>query len=180
MRGRQRAVTAFSCALVVSMLASAADALKLNVKLGLWEVTTTGKSEGAVPEELLARLTPERRERMIAAMKASGGKSHTSKRCVTAAQLAQSFGAEGKENDTCQRTVVSNSATEMNVHTECSTGDGKRTSNARFHADNSETVTGKVNIVMTHGGKSMTFDSDVHAKWLSASCGDLKDDSSAN
>ncbi len=36
-------------------------------------------------------------------------------------------------------------------------------------------MTGKINVVVTSSGKTMTVDSTVHGKWLSSSCGAVKD-----
>jgi hypothetical protein len=36
-------------------------------------------------------------------------------------------------------------------------------------------MNGKINVVVTSSGKTMTVDSTVQGKWLSASCGTVKD-----
>ncbi len=60
----------------------------LNVKLGLWEVTSTTNVSGMppIPDDVLARMTPEQRARMEAAMKARSGegpKTTVRKECIT-------------------------------------------------------------------------------------------------
>ena len=49
------------------LLAHAADSIKLNVKPGLWEFSSAGQANGMppIPDEALARLTPEQRARCL-------------------------------------------------------------------------------------------------------------------
>ena len=74
-------------ALTITLLAHAQDTVKLNVKLGLWEVTTSGKPLGQLPEEMLQRIPPERRQQVIASMQAAMTKPETHQQCLTAAKL---------------------------------------------------------------------------------------------
>src|SRR5665213_1918902 len=55
------------------LFAEAAEPIKLNVKPGLWEIASEGQINGAPPisDDMLARLTPEQREKFQAAMQAS-------------------------------------------------------------------------------------------------------------
>jgi hypothetical protein len=74
-----------------ALIAYAGDVgVKLNVKLGLWEVTTSGKT-GDIPEQMLAQIPPERRAQMIAAIKASANRTRTYRQCMTAEKLAKGF-----------------------------------------------------------------------------------------
>src|SRR5690349_17314466 len=73
------------------LLAHAGDAVKLDVKLGLWEVKTQGKAGGKIPDEMLQRVPPERREQMIAAMRAAAERPTTARQCLTADKLAKGF-----------------------------------------------------------------------------------------
>ena len=68
---------AILCALGASaaamVLASAADTPQLNVKLGLWEISTHPQVSGQLPitDEQLQRLPPEQRAKFEAAMQAA-------------------------------------------------------------------------------------------------------------
>src|SRR5713226_7911176 len=73
----------------------------LNVKVGLWQITSTTAISGhlpGVPPETLARMTPEQRARYEAAMqKATQGQTTTRKHCVTQKDLDKDpFGEEKK------------------------------------------------------------------------------------
>ena len=78
--------------------ALAADSVQpLDVKLGLWESTTTTEHSGAppIPDEVLARLTPEQRAKIEERAKASaqqGPKTTTRKNCVKEGRSGQSHG----------------------------------------------------------------------------------------
>ena len=56
--------------------ASQADPVTINVRTGLWEMTSSGQTTGTppIPAEAFARLTPEQRAKFEAAMTARGGR----------------------------------------------------------------------------------------------------------
>lgn len=167
-----RWVLAFALGFVV--LAYAGDAVKLDVKLGLWEATTHGKAGGQIPDEMLQRVPPERREQMIAAMRAAAERPTTHRQCLTAAKLARGFDL-GEERGSCQRTVESNTSSSMAITETCNDNEGTRVVKIHFAAVNKETVTGTINMVISRGGQSMTMDRDFQAKWLGADCGTVKE-----
>ena len=157
-----------------ALIAYAGDVgVKLNVKLGLWEVTTSGKT-GDIPEQMLAQIPPERRAQMIAAIKASANRTRTYRQCMTAEKLAKGFDVQ-PTREGCQRTVVSNTSTDMTVREQCTGSEGAQNIEAHFHADSSQSVTGTVSAVITRGSQTMTVDNNMQSKWLGASCGDVKD-----
>src|SRR5262249_9492942 len=99
----------------------------LNVKLGLWENTTTISSSGAlgIPPEKLAKMSPEQRARVEAALKARSGQSahtNTYKSCLTKDQLQKTPFAD-KQN--CAETLISSSAKEAEVSFECTMEEAK-------------------------------------------------------
>jgi hypothetical protein len=161
-----------SATALIALLAQAADLVKPNIKLGLWEITTTTKMAG-LPEEMLARVPPERRAQMLAALQASAGKPHVMKECMTQEKLAHGFKAD--ENPSCTRQVLSSSASEVKVHDECTTEQGKRTVDGHFQMPDREHMTGSMHVVMTRGERTMNVDGTLEGKWLAASCGDVKD-----
>jgi hypothetical protein len=161
-------------ALGFALLAHAGDAVKLDVKLGLWEVTTHGKAGGQIPDEMLQRLPPERREAMIAQMRAAAEKPETHRQCLTAAKLEKGFDF-GHERASCHRTVDSNTSSAMAITETCNEDQGTQVVKARFEAVSKEHVSGTINMVMTRGGQTMTMDRDFQAKWLGADCGTVKE-----
>src|SRR5215471_1665648 len=97
--------------LIFALTAFAADKMqRLNVKTGLWEVTTTMSTQGEtpVPAELLQRLTPEQRARMEARMKAQpAGRSRTTteKNCLTEEDLAKGDSFSKNPNQECTQKI---------------------------------------------------------------------------
>jgi hypothetical protein len=167
-------------ALAIVVLAEAAESIKLNVKPGLWEIASEGKIDGAppIPEDQLARLTPEQRAKFEAAMQASmanAAKPRLSKNCVTPEKIARGLDIGQHSDAACQKKVVANSSSELQLNEDCSTDKGNTVISEHFQLSGSENMTGSVHVVRTVNGKSMTVDSTIHGKWLGASCGDIKD-----
>jgi Protein of unknown function (DUF3617) len=162
------------------LIAEAADPIKLDVKPGLWEIASEGQINGAppVPEDVLARLTPEQRARFEASMQASmanAAKPRLSKHCMTPEKIQRGLDMEQQNNASCQRKVLSNSASKMDISEDCSDANGTTSIGEHFELSGPEQITGTVHVVRTAGGKSMTVNSTIHGKWLGASCGDIKD-----
>ena len=104
--------TAFALAVIflASPAAWSADKIQpLDVKLGLWETTSTTQMTGMppIPPEVLDRMTPEQRAQMEATMGASGGqpKAHITKSCMTKERLEKG-GSFGEDRPNCKRTVT--------------------------------------------------------------------------
>jgi hypothetical protein len=163
-------------------LAHAADIIKPNIKPGLWEVTSSPQMSGQipVPEEELAKMTPEQRARMEAAMKsymANSAKPHVHKECMTPEKIARGFDIDRRGADSsCIRKVVSSSSSELTLHDECNNNNQKTVSDVHFEVNSGTQMSGKINIVMTSpSGRTMKVNSTLQGKWLGASCGSVKD-----
>lgn len=166
--------------LSLMLFAEAAEPIKLNVKPGLWEIASEGQINGAPPvsDDMMARLTPEQRAKFEAAMQASmanAAKPRLSKHCMTPEKIQRGLDVEEHSNTTCQKKVLSNSASAMEISEDCSDDHGTTSINEHFELSGPEQITGTVHLVRTAGGKSMTVNSTIHGKWLGASCGDIKD-----
>lgn len=164
-------------ALAFVLAGQAAEPVKLDVKLGLWEMTSTGKSTGevALPDALLRKLPPERRQQLEAALEAVAGKPLTVKRCLTAGKVAEAFNLRQGERAGCQPQVLANTADDLEVTGRCERRDQASESfKAHFHRDSREAVTGTVSTVLIRGAQTMSIHRDVKGKWLGASCGELK------
>ena len=159
--------------------AAQAAPITLNVKTGLWEMSMSGKTSGAmpIPPETLARMTPAQRTKMEAAMAASMAAMsapHTYKECLTQKSMQQGFNTEEEgRGGACKETVLTGTATVMEVRQECG-GRSKTSSHVRFEATNNETVNGTIDTVMSEGGHTMTMQHTLHGRWLGAACGDVK------
>jgi hypothetical protein len=174
-----RVLSAGLCVTACLTLAGHTAPLSLNVKTGLWEMTTTGETSGAppIPQDALARMSPEQRAKFEASMAAGMAHSsapHVSKQCMTEKSLQRGFDpGENKGEHKCTDTVVSSSATVMEVRQEC-TGREKMSGHFRFEAVNPEVVNGMIDVTVTDGARTMTIKRVMHGKWLGTDCGSLK------
>jgi hypothetical protein len=158
----------------------AAELTRPNIKPGLWEVSTNPQVSGEmpIPADQLAKMTPEQRARLEAAMKAhmaKGTQPRVYKECMTPEKIARGFEIDRHgEDSSCKRKVVSSSANELTLHDECSKAERKTVSDVHFEVKGGTQMSGKINIVMTSAGKTMTVNSTVQGKWLAAACGTVK------
>jgi hypothetical protein len=152
----------------------------MDVKLGLWETTLTNQTDmsSMVPPEMLARLTPEQRAQMEAAMQGRGGaRTSTTKHCITKDTMNEALASANTDNMkkmNCTRTFVSSTSTKQVIHMECSQGTRKTSGDVQFEAINRET--GKGSMVMTTsggGGRGGNMKMAWTSKWLGADCGDV-------
>ncbi|HEY5102749.1 MAG TPA: DUF3617 domain-containing protein [Steroidobacteraceae bacterium] len=155
---------------------NAAD-VALNVKTGLWQSTITVQTSGQlpIPEADLAKMSPEQRQHIEAAMKAavaSAAQPHTVASCVTAEQLRKGLLFK-TEDASCKRTIVSSSSSASEMHEEC-TGALARTSTIHFHAISPKEIDGQMHMTVTRDDRTMTSKGTIHSKWLAADCGDVK------
>ncbi len=156
-----------------------AEGTSLAVKPGLWEMTTASENSGMqVPPEALANMTPEQRTQFEAMMKAHSGKQppHVFKHCLTEKQLKRGFTLDKAEKE-CKKTVVANTSKVLEVHVACAdpqNGLDHAVGDFHFQAIDAGTIAGTTNMTMTNGGRTMTMKSDMHGKWLSPDCGDIK------
>jgi hypothetical protein len=177
----QAAVASLACTAAVTALVQAADLIKPNIKPGLWEVTSNPKMSGQmpIPEEQLAKMTPEQRARLQAAMQsgmANGSKPRVYKECMTPEKIARGFEMDrGADEASCKRTIVSSTSSELTLHDECNRPERQSVTDVHFEIKGGTQMNGKINVVVTSSGKTMTVDSTVQGKWLSASCGTVKD-----
>ena len=166
-----------TCILLLPLAGSAAD--KLNVKLGLWEITSVTQMTGMpqLAPDLLAKMTPQQRAQMEAAFKAEASKGphkDVSKECVTQKDLDHPFSTSSDRKD-CKQTIVSSSRSLLETHVVC-TGQNKGTGTFRVTAANPETISGDYNLTSGEGAHPMVIKSQIKGRWLGADCGDEGDD----
>jgi hypothetical protein len=179
--------TSFQIARIIAIAAIGGSAqgadLKLNVKPGLWEVTSSSQMSGQmsqqVPDSVMQNMTPERRaqiEAMMKNMQERAAQPHTRQRCITEEQLKRDAFSDSERKD-CKQTVTTNSSSDWEVHAQCSGENGRQNNvTAHFHAASSTSVTGIVDMAMSGEGRSMSAKNTITAKWLSADCGSVKPD----
>jgi len=152
-------------------------AMSLHVTPGLWEITVTPNMKGELPisSEELAQIPPERRAKMMAAMRGILGTPHKMRECMTTEKLNNGF-TIGHDSSTCTQTVVTNTANAMEVQQKCSGDtDGTQSVDVKFLASSPTSVTGTTHVIAARGGHSMTLDSTLTGQWVSSSCGKVKD-----
>ncbi len=159
----------------------AADGFKpLDVKLGLWETTssfqTSGMPQVNIPPDALARMTPEQRAKVEEMMKGMGSgspRTTTTKSCMTREKMNKQQMFTDNKMD-CTKTVVSSSSSKLEMRVQC-TADGAKTNGTfRVESMNSENVKGSMQMVTTGGDHTVNMNSTFTSKWLGADCGDVK------
>jgi hypothetical protein len=171
---------ALAAAGVSVAVAHAADAPLINVKLGLWQISTRPQVAGNLPitDEQLQKLPPDQRAKFEAAMQAAlarGAQPKNFKECMTAEKRSRGFKAGSDPSKNCQKTLVTNTASEFESRYECTSEDGKQSTNVHFAIVSADHVTGTVNTLISHGGKTMTINSTMEGTWVGADCGSVKD-----
>lgn len=157
---------------------------RLNVKEGLWEVTTTHSMTGmppmpSIPPETLAKMPPEQRAKIEAMMKGGMGapKTEVRKDCVTKERLDKLmvFDEDRKE---CKRTIISSSGSrlEMKIHCEGQGKDQQMSTDGTFlvETSGSDSAKGSMHAVMSGNGRTMNMDLTFSSKYLGPACGDVK------
>ncbi len=172
------------CLLAVVAPISLAQAAGLNVKPGLWEMTSTGEATGAppVPAEYLARMTPEQRAKMQERMAASmtrANQPRTNRQCVTAEELQHGIDVQDEANRAnqrrgCQKMLANVTSTVMDMKQTCN-GEGQNTTMLmHFVATSPPSVTGHIEVTMSGSGNSMSIKREMTGKWLGPDCGTMK------
>jgi Protein of unknown function (DUF3617) len=168
------------CVSNILIFSGYAAAATLNLKPGLWEMTTTGETKGAppIPADVLAQMPPERRAKFEAAMAANANRTsapHANKQCITENSLQRGLKVDDNKNESgCQQTVVSSTASVMDMRMNCTSP--QRSSSGTFHFETAgpEAVNGTINMTISDGAHSMTIKRVIQGKWLGADCGNLK------
>jgi hypothetical protein len=150
------------------------NAQSLNVKTGLWEVTTTvtASEEMPIPAGLLEKLTPGQRARVEERMKArksEPAKTTIKKQCLTRKHLDDGIPFD-RDRKSCTRTVLTSTSSKVDMHVEC-LGKGFKSSGIfQIEALSSENVKGSMRLSATGGANATNSTSTFTAKWISPFC----------
>jgi hypothetical protein len=160
----------------VAPLAVAAD--KLDVKPGLWEITSTHQITGIppMPKEWQEKVTPEQRAAMETAFKKEaekGPQTDTDRECITKQKAEQPFDV-GDTKD-CKQTVVRTTRTTQEVHLACN-GEYKGNGVLRVTTQTPEAMTGTLDLQLGEGKDAMKVKSQLKGRWLGPDCGDEDDE----
>jgi uncharacterized protein DUF3617 len=171
----RRCVLALTCA-CFPLIGLSAD--RLNVKLGLWEITSRTSMSGMppIPKELLATMTPEQRAKMEADFKAEVAKGpieRTDRECITKEDLEHPFSSSNTEN--CKQTTVQITATTQELRLVC-TGTQQGTGTFRVSTPTPESMTGELDLKLGEGKDILGVKAQLKGRWIGADCGDEADD----
>lgn len=158
----------------------------LNVKEGLWEVTSTHSMTGmpampampTIPPETLAKMPPEQRAKVEAMMKGGMGAPKTEVRrdCVTKEKLQKQMAFDQNKKE-CTRAVVSSTGSRLEVKFHCE-GQGKdqMSTDGTFLVEvtSSDSAKGSMHSVTSGNGRTMNMDFTFSSKYLGPTCGDVK------
>lgn len=164
-------------ALGVTMITTAIAAT-LDVKPGLWEVTSQGEASGMppIPPQALAPLSPQQRAQVMAGMTAAmahANQPNVTRACITRKMLERGWDPNQDHPNNCTQTLTSSTSRSLDAHMEC-TGEQHATGDLPIEAVDSETIRGTFNMAMAGGSNTMTMNRTLQGKWLDSDCGDVK------
>jgi hypothetical protein len=168
--------TAFAGLLLATVSASSAE--KLNVKLGLWEMTSITRFSGMppLPKELMDKMTPQQKAEMAAKLKAAAEEEpepEVSSECITQEDLDKPFSSAN--SDECTQTIVRTTRNTQEIRLQC-TGKTKGSGLFRVTTPTPETMTGELDLKAGEGANVFTISGKIKGRWLGADCGDEDDD----
>ncbi len=160
----------------------AADTVaRLNVKEGLWEMTTTRSMTGgpSIPADTLAKMPPDQRARVEAMMKENGMSSTPAttvrKECVTKEKLDQrSAFSEDRKDSHCTRTVVNSSGSRLEMKIHCGGKDTESNGSFLLEAQGSDAVKGNFQLETNAKGHAMNMSMSFTGRYLGPACGDVQ------
>jgi hypothetical protein len=158
--------------LATSLPLLAQDKQTLNVKPGLWEVTTVTQTTGLpkLPPELLAAVPEAQRAQMMAMFSGKDGEKSApqkTQQCVTQEDLAKPFDTPSEEH--CKAKLITSSATEQQYEMTCA-GEVSGKGTMQVSAPDPESMQGKVDIAMSGAAEAVTMQIEMTGKWLGAQC----------
>lgn len=161
-------------ALCAVLVAPAGFGQNLDLRMGLWEMTSSTQSSGPPPIDT-SKMTPEQRERIEAAMKAvmaQAAHPKTTQTCVTKEKLDQSL-LKGSTPERCMSSVVNTSRTSRELKFSCP-GTMLTSADILIQALSKESVKMTGTMLMKNGRGAMTMNMNGAGKWIADACGDVK------
>lgn len=170
-----RRISPLATIILCASLWAAHKVTPLNIKTGLWEVTTTTAptEDVMLPAALLEKLTPEQRARVeerMKARKADPQKTTTTKQCLTRQELNRGlpFRQAGKS---CTWTALTSTSSEVEMRGECVDQGVKTEGTLRIEALGPEQAQGSVQFSTKGDNATPRFTSTFKAKWIGSVCG---------
>jgi len=176
-----------ACILLAPIGLMAADkSTMINVKEGLWETTLNLSGMPgmpSIPDDVLAKMTPEQRAQIEAMMKQRGISSngHTTvvKSCITKDKIEKGMAFSNEKRENCTHTIVNSTATHIEMKFHCETNKdsaNKATVDSTTLIDllGPDSTKGTTHAVTTSNGRTTASDMTFTSKYLGADCGDIK------
>lgn len=172
--------TLLSLALFPLLAAAATE--RMNIKPGLWEITSQSSGAPAMSPErqaqmdaAMARMSPEMRARMEAARKQQAAPQVT-KSCITKEDVDRPFDFNNdKSQQNCTYTALKGTSTMQEVRVECSIGERKSTGIFHVEAPTPTAWNGTMDVTVSgKGSNDIKVKNTMSGKWLGADCGDVK------
>lgn len=150
-----------------------AQASPLGTRPGGWETTvTTVYHNITIPEEKLARLSPEQRKLRIKAIKSHEGKAETrvSRHCVRASDTMDRLTESHPEKDGCTRKLISRTASSIEVVAHCNRPEPNK---ARIKVV-AKSKTSVHTVIDAEYKSGMKMHKEARSRWVTSSCDDVK------
>ncbi len=160
----------------IGLAPAALVAEPLHIEPGLWEIAYSYALRGEPPAAALDKLAPEKRAEVEKSWAARVGhtKSGTSKRCVTADQIADGTAFENEPHPAaqgCDRVFGTRTASRLTLVEHCSSVTGTAERNVQINARGPRDVQGSMNAVRGEGDAASGIEMTFRGKWLAKSCG---------
>lgn len=173
--------------LLPAVVSIAADkSSMINVKEGLWETTLSMSGMAGmpgIPDDVLAKLTPEQRAQMEEMMKqrgmSSNGHATVIKSCVTKEKIEKGMAFSDEKRENCTHTIVNSISThaEIKLHCEMNKDSANKAtvdSTTVIDVVGPASAKGTTHAVTVSNGRTMASDMTFTSKYLGAECGDIK------
>jgi len=147
----------------------------LDVKMGLWEVTSTTDIGGDMPPVDTSKMTPQQKAQVEQAMKSvMGSHTNTTKSCMTREKFEkESFMTGNQPGQNCKQTLTTNTRSAFDATVVCT---GEHPMKGQMHIDalSSTSIKGNFKAATTEQGRTMNVTATLTGKWLGADCGSEK------
>ncbi len=150
-----------------------AQAPALDVRMGVWEITSTIDIGGQMPAMDTSGMTPAQKAQMEAAMKGMmGPHTTTDKSCITKEDFSKSalmLGQSDEDAEDCKQTIATNTRSTLEGTVVC-TGENAMTRQIRIDAVSPTSIKAVMKGTHTEKGRTTTMNATMTGKWLGADC----------
>ena len=170
-----RSLAAASLVLVLTavVVAQASPKPALDLRMGLWEVTSVTTMSAPTAAVDPSKMTPQQKAQMAAVAGAMGSRTNVVKSCMSADKFVVPNSANRLPGMTCEQTIQTNTKTVLENTMTC-TGLRSSTSVSRTEAESPTAFKTVVTSKTTGGPQPTSVTINLTGKWLGTACGDVK------